>query len=305
MNERSLLHYVLLVALATMLMAAVYWLLPDQPQYPNFIGQVELLEAQTDNTTVDYERFFDPNPVVEVYCAVDKPKTEIKTDLPPHLVGLEQGTWSERMLFIRQLPSTMEVAECEQLMTWLKSPMSPGEIHMDGHVIRNEAMSALRRQQKINQRLTEVLISIAQDANQDDTLRGYAVQHLSSWHEERDNPHHRELIRNCLWRLVADKTYEHGGTSLLALWRLSYLDNEINRSSLAETARKYVEGDDTLPGNIVAGLQVCAEMNVEAVLPAATRHMNISKYYTTRLTASRVVEKFIHQNNKESNREAL
>jgi hypothetical protein len=292
MNDRSFFYYVLLISLSTVLIVFASWLIPSQPDYPYPDINSEKPSDLETNIRADNEQFFDHNPVFEVYYNDGDPISRAKADLPPHLSGIEKGTWPARISFLHQLPSDLEVSECEQIMTWLKLPLSPDEMSADGHVIRNEAMTTLRRQQKIDQRLTETLIFIAQDANQDDTTRGYAVQHLSSWYEEWDNPYHRELIRNCLWTLVTDRMHEYGGTSLLALWRLSYLDHEINRSSLAEIARAYVEVNDTLQQNVVVGLQVCAEMNIESVLPAATRHMNFSKYYTTRLVASRTVEKF-------------
>ena len=67
------------------------------------------------------------------------------------------------------------------------------------YVRKNEIMNVLRNQNKQPAELAEVLIKIYQDRAQDVVIRDYAVQHLSSWYEQRADEHERKRIENLLW----------------------------------------------------------------------------------------------------------
>ena len=151
-------------------------------------------------------------------------------------------------------------------------------------VLKNDVILALKNQQPPPQELAGVLLEMLYDKEQDPVIRNYALQHLATWYDQCAE---KAPVLDALWAGTTDADASIVGTALIGLSRLAQRSadfqpasasgagfqpvSEIDAARLA-TAASAVATDPT--ANDVArttALQVCAELGIKDMLPAAVR----------------------------------
>jgi hypothetical protein len=177
---------------------------------------------------------------------------------------------SQRIQLIDSLGNDLGAKDITSLYEFLKRPTGlqgedPGVLHF----IKNEVFTALRHQSTPPVGLTEVFISISQDARQDTATRDYAVQHLVSWYRGGllDSPSARVRIRAALEKLAESHDCV-AGTALLGLHHLAPLEPAIHTKDLQRIALAMVRSKDSNSASMTTAIQVCAEEHIKEAVPA-------------------------------------
>lgn len=121
------------------------------------------------------------------------PLTHPERQLRPALVealGYSTGiSWSQRIDHIRSLPKELNNDEIDALLTAMIEKC-PAKISPIIHATyMHEIACLLQRREDVRARFAQALASLAQDTQQDDTTRDYAVQHLRQvWSRASGDP---------------------------------------------------------------------------------------------------------------------
>lgn len=136
------------------------------------------------------------------------------------------------------------------------------------YALKNDVMDRLWNGGAAKGDVLSLLAALYQNRQQDDVVRDYAVQHLGQWYQEAPD---KMAVEKILRAALTETQNSIAGSALLALSRLSETHPELDRSGIANTALKYASSDEV--GNLtrLTALQVCSEMGIEAVVPAAER----------------------------------
>jgi hypothetical protein len=138
------------------------------------------------------------------------------------------------------------------------------------HYFKNEVLNSLRNQETPPKNLTETMIAIYWDRQQDETMRDYAIQHLAAWYEDgaEDAPDAKQKIREILVQVAEEKSVL-GATALLNLHQLSQNDSSsFDANVIDKLALQMATVSDTPVPSRVTAFQVCAERRISAALPA-------------------------------------
>jgi hypothetical protein len=193
--------------------------------------------------------------------------------VPPAMLTQSDGTWApwqERLRTLNALTSRLSADDAAALVRFATQPGVPKDFQpAEWHAYANDAFNVLRRQEPMPEDYPAALLALAANAEANDTLRDYAVQHIAVL-AETPGPQ-ADALRAELWRQVAEPKHTRAGTALLGLEPLvKLLPDEQKR--LSETALAWAEGGgDIGPGAQVTGLQVCLHQRVKEVLPIARR----------------------------------
>jgi hypothetical protein len=192
---------------------------------------------------------------------------------PPAILLQGDGSWApwqERLRTLNALTSRLSGDDAAALIRFATQPGVPKDFQpAEWHAYANDAFNVLRRQQPLPEDYPAALLALSANADADDTLRDYAVQHIAVL-AETPGPQ-VDALRAELWRQVSEPAHTRAGTALLGLEPLvKHLPDEQKR--LTETALVWAEGaGDVGPGAQVTGLQVCLHQRVKEVLPVARR----------------------------------
>jgi hypothetical protein len=171
--------------------------------------------------------------------------------------------------------------QLNRLYKLLESREIPGLTPDQMYAVKDEVMNALERQEPVPPKAIEVLCRIVRDAKQDEVLRDYAVQHLSSLHGRVVDP---ALIEGALWHGLSETSLSLAGSSLISLHRimekgggqLEKLDPYI-LSILKETKAH--------PESRTAAVQLAGERRLKQAIPHLKRILNGDEAYTLKLAA--------------------
>jgi hypothetical protein len=161
--------------------------------------------------------------------------------------------------------------EAERLMAELRDH-APTTIRPELMRAHKDAMlERLHDMEPLPEGVADFFVELYRDANQDEAVRDYALQHMGPLYERLlalpDREADRGTLRNEMWSAAASGEGTYGGTALLALAHLGDQTPDIDRDRLrAEALRLAAEGD--APSRIAA-LSLCARLDAAEVLPAA------------------------------------
>jgi hypothetical protein len=113
------------------------------------------------------------------------------------------------------------------------------------------------------------MVAIYQDRQQDDTMRDYAIQHLSAWYEDgaEDATYAKQKIREVLLQAAQEKSVL-GATALLNLHQLSQTDPaSFDAKVIDKLALEMAAASETPDASRLTAFQVCAERQVAAAAP--------------------------------------
>jgi len=160
-------------------------------------------------------------------------------------------------------------AEIDALAGFLKSHETEEDVSAL-HYLKNEVLNKLRSQTIAPKGLTETMIAMYHDRQQDETTRDYAVQHMAAWYEDgaEDAQDAKARIREALVQAAREKTVL-GSTALLNLHELSHGDpSSFDAKAIDKLALEMAAASDTPVAARVTAFQVCAERQVAAAAPA-------------------------------------
>jgi hypothetical protein len=195
------------------------------------------------------------------------------------ILGLSQESPAVRWAAVRALGTRLNQAERTALYDYLRGHELDPPGPMRG-VIKNDVILALKSQEPPSQELPGVLLSMFYDKAQDPVIRNYALQHLGTWYERVAE---KAPVLDALWAGTADIDASIQGTALIGLSRLVQASassqpppaDSPNRGPQPDTARLTVVAStlatDSAANDVarLTALQVCAELGIKDVLPAA------------------------------------
>lgn len=173
-----------------------------------------------------------------------------------------------RLGFARRLAIDLGTAEIKALLDFIKAPSA--EANPQGiHALKNDVINGLRHQTGPVPGLTVTLLSIYQDAAQDEVMRDYAIQHLAVWYGQgKEGAETKAQIRDALYQAAgAGREATMAGTALLGLHRLSGRDESFDGAAIDQRALALVRSLEAHPAARITALQVCAERGLKAILP--------------------------------------
>jgi hypothetical protein len=154
-------------------------------------------------------------------------------------------------------------------------------------VIKNDVILALKSQEPPPQELPGVLLSMFYDQAQDPVIRNYALQHLGTWYERVAE---KTQVLDALWAGTTDADPSIQGTALIGLGRLVQASSGSQPTSAGATGAQHLSANggtevdtarlaavastlatDSAANDVarLTALQVCAELGIRDVLPAA------------------------------------
>lgn len=183
------------------------------------------------------------------------------------ITGLTPTGIGKRIGLVHSLGSDLNTEAVVTLYDFLEKPPGAAENNLAGlHALKNEILNALRSQANQPEDLTDVLAEIYYEKKQDDVTRDYAIQHMVSWFDEYDSSDSREKIRKVLQSAIW-KTNSVAGTALLGLHRLSFNHKSISPEEIDQHALSMAQSDKAQIAARITAIQICAERNLQQVLP--------------------------------------
>src|SRR5208282_854053 len=202
------------------------------------------------------------------------------------ILGLGQESPAVRWAAVRALGTHLNQAERTALYDYLRGHELDPPGAMRG-VIKNDVILALKSQEPPPRELPGVLLSMFYDQAQDPVIRNYALQHLGTWYERVAE---KTQVLDALWVGTTDIDPSIQGTALIGLSRLvqgsaasqpppagatGSQPLSPNRGADVDTARLAAAAStlatDPAANDVarLTALQVCAELGIKGVLPAA------------------------------------
>lgn len=142
--------------------------------------------------------------------------------------------------------------------------------------VKNDLLDKLIAQKSMPPGLGEQIVEMYRNKGNDQLWRDYCVQHMTLYHWARwpdgkapRDDKEAEAIRAALWEAVEETDGTIAATALLGLERLSRTDKLIDRARVESKALIYAGGASYPSITRTTALQVCAEMGLKEILPAA------------------------------------
>jgi hypothetical protein len=195
-------------------------------------------------------------------------------------------THAARYKALQALGVNASAEEIEALYEFLASALPTDQSGKDWERgFRNDVLTKLREQENSPAGLTDQLLAIHQDRQQDIVMRDYALQHLSFWYEEKAGPDEQQQIQNLLWTALKETDSSIAGSTLLALHRLGLSHSEFAQSDIAEAALRLATDERCGELARITALQICAQLGVKDALPLALQFAESAKSIPLKVSA--------------------
>ena len=202
------------------------------------------------------------------------------------ILGLSHESSAVRWAAVRALGRRLNHAEREALYGYLRGHEADAPGPMRG-VIKNDVILALKSQEPPPRELAGVLLSMFYDKEQDPVIRNYALQHLATWYDQSAE---KTQLLEALWAGTTDADASIVGTALIGLSRLAQHNaasqpgsaggtgfqpvsandgSEMDTARLTSAALALATDSTANDAARLTALQVCAELGIKDVLPAA------------------------------------
>jgi hypothetical protein len=161
------------------------------------------------------------------------------------IVEDSSATYAERGAAVRGLGTNLNVYEIEALYRFLlESPPWPEQERVLDRAVKNDVLNLLRNQSAAPGDLTDVMLALFGDRNQDDAVRDYALQHMGVWHEHGP-VEERERIMDVFASALDERDTSLAGTALIGLRHLvAGTAGETSGPNVAEAALAIVLDDN-------------------------------------------------------------
>ena len=199
-----------------------------------------------------------------------KPVTAVLPDNLRVISGERKVSYEERLATVHRLGNNLNASEIRALLEFLRQPLAESGMETTAfNALKNDTAAALLRQEPPVPGLTEALVEMYRDKDNDIVWRSYCVQYIGSCYEREGA---QSLVTNALWEATAEKQTPVAGTALLMLEYLSAHHEEVNRSRALELSENLAMDQQSCPANRITALSLCGRMGSTNVL-AETRRM--------------------------------
>jgi len=196
------------------------------------------------------------------------------------ILGVEKVSFRERLNLVDRLSHKLSDAEKRALYYYLKN----GENNDDTKVLKNDMINALRAQEPPPPELTDVLLDIFHDKNQDIVMRSYALQHLRPWYEMEKM--YSQAIVDAFHEGAEEHSTEISGVALLAM---NYLAEKkvsgFDVQTVSTQAVNLAEDESASVLSRISAVSICGRLNSTEALPVVRTLAESSDSVTLRVSA--------------------
>jgi hypothetical protein len=210
--------------------------------------------------------------------------------------------FKERMAAVHAIKKDLSNEELRAFYGYLLAPAHTGEDRVQENWLRNEMMDKLVTQQNPPAGLTDMLVAVYQDKNQDVVMRDYAIQHMNPAYAQA-GAEEKSSLQQVLWQATGETDSSIAGTALLALNNLAQDNAEFDKEKITETALK-LAGDEQC-GELarITAVQICGQTGATQAAPLVLQLAQSAGSIPLRITAiaalgdlgDRSVETFLQQ----------
>ena len=195
-------------------------------------------------------------------------------------------SYSERAAAVRSLPRPVSEADRGLLYRFLLAPPEERSVRSRERAIKNEILNLLREDPTDPEALTATMIAMFEDANQDEAVRDYALQHLRSWYPYAPD-HLRDRITTTLLEGFLEADTSMPGTSLISLHSLEKQEGvAVPEIDVTAEALRLVHSRDADVRSQITAMQVAADRSAgEVMSTAAEWALDPEAGYPRRLSA--------------------
>ena len=172
------------------------------------------------------------------------------------------GKFADRLRLVNSLQRNLSADDRRALYRFLKL----GANNKNNYVLKNDILNALRDQKPLTPELTDVMLDLFYDKNQDIVVRSYALQHLRPWY--LDEQQHDEGIRQAFYDGLKETDNEIAGVALLALRYLAEHSDDFDKTFIADKAAKIATDENSYILTRITAVGVAAKMKTIEQLPA-------------------------------------
>jgi hypothetical protein len=219
-------------------------------------------------------------------------ETKVTQPISPAVLALlseEARPLNDRLDALRMAGYSLPQADRMALLHSLSEPKRPGLSDDDWFTLANDIMQLLRCQQPAMPEVTPALLGIWNDAQQDPTLRDYALQHLREWVSDHDirsahetNPTRTKEIQNTFLAAIDSENPNYDphsttlGTALLALheWHQKGPPHAMSDTPFEERLLSSLADPKVHRGTRATALQIAAQRKMTNALPVARQILN-------------------------------
>jgi len=188
-----------------------------------------------------------------------------------------------RLRALRKLGTQLTAGKSDVLSKLLESKYRSFSLNnSQEYVLVNEVLELLGMQSTDTFDFGHFAGRVISNADEDEVVRDYAVQHLGIWYAAQP---HNENIDNIFWKALEIKNAAIAGTSLLALHRLINIHPQIDAARLADAASSIIRNDTCGSASKVTALRICAAMNAPGTLEYASNVVHNENSLPLRLSA--------------------
>lgn len=198
------------------------------------------------------------------------------------VIGANAGSFTSRMRALSQLPRELSAQGIDALCVFVRDTTLPaGLSRIQTNALKNDILNYLRHASTSREVVTDLLLKLFNDGGQDEVMRDYALQNMTSWYKSSGSD---PRIVEMLMRATSLTNGSFAGTALLGLYRLSNesgLDSKtIGKLALSIAAKP----EYALPSKISA-MEVCGSLGMEKIVPVAASCLVNSDSIPLRLAA--------------------
>ena len=193
-------------------------------------------------------------------------------DLLAVVVGVSGAPFAARQAALRTLRPPLTPEEVAAVYAYLRDDTPhPATLPGGEHVLKNDLLALLTRQEPPPEGLLRELVSLSRDPSQNAVVRDYALQHLAQCAEQPTNRFSAglDLAHATLWEALSETSGTFAGTALLGLQRLAARDPGFATQRLDTAAVALARDPNAHPLSRTTALQVCAQRGLNAALPEA------------------------------------
>lgn len=206
------------------------------------------------------------------------------------LITDTQADFHSRLDAIGRLPSRLSDSDWSALRDFLLKP-DPSDNDQLGQVVKNALMDKLCEMAPPPSRLDTVFAQMGKDAKQDEVVRDYAYQHLTTFDEELAGQNGKAITKEeqtdqkALWNALFETGDSIGGTALLGLERLSQAGEQVNSNQLSGMALEMANDPNAGELTLITAYQVCAQREVPQALPTIEAAAQSSETVSVQISA--------------------
>lgn len=211
------------------------------------------------------------------------------------IVSSDAERFLQRHAAVHDLGDDLNEQEIQALYVFLLAPPPDGGLERrQDRALKNDLLNRLRSQKDTPDGLTNILVAMFNNADQDPVVRDYALQQMRAWQEAAPMDDYT-VMEETLARALEETEGSIGGTALLALRQFdkdsnkSGADPGLPRSVLAsatQSALSILHSKDAGELSRITAMQVAAERVPEEIVPLAAQWaQDTSSSYPKRISA--------------------